>query len=78
MTSTFFDGEMIFCTALTLIGILTFAVAALSYYRGRQLRRIINRIKKRIAIIVCYFFYPGIYKEYKWKRSHQAQSSGRS
>jgi hypothetical protein len=78
MTSTFFDGEMIFCTALTLIGILTFAVAALSYYRGRQLRRIINRVKKRIAIIAAYFFYPGLYKEYKWKKSQSAQYSERS
>lgn len=77
MTTAFWDGEMIFCAVLTLIGLVTFAVAALSYYRGKQIRRIINRVKRRIAIIVCYFFYPAIYKEYKWKQSHQAQSSGR-
>ena len=76
MTATFWDGEMIFCAVLTFIGLVTFAVAALSYYRGRQIRRIINRVKRRIAIIVCYFFYPALYKEYKWK-SQQAQSSGR-
>lgn len=77
MTPAFFDGEMIFCTILVLIGLVTFTVAALSYYRGKQIRRIINRVKRRIAIIAAYFFYPGIYKEYKWKQSHQAQSSGR-
>lgn len=76
MTATFWDGEMIFCAVLTLIGLVTFTVAALSYYRGRQIRRIINRVKRRIAIIAAYFFYPGLYKEYKWK-SQQGQSSGR-
>lgn len=78
MAAAFWDGEMIFCAVLTLIGLVTFSVAALSYYRGRQIRRIINRIKRRIAIIAAYFFYPALYKEYKWKQSHQAQSSGRS
>lgn len=72
----FFDGEMIFCLSLLAVSLVVFIIGIIRLYFSKQIIKIVRRIKKRIAIIVCYFCYPAIYKEYVWKsRSHQ--SSGR-
>ena len=69
----FFDGEMIFCLSLLAVSLVVFIIGMIRLYLGDKIVRLVRKIKKRIAIIVCYFCYPAIYKEYVWKsRSHQS------